>query len=433
MTSSSKPGKAWFIRNAAGAVRGPFTSAHIQEFARTRKITGTTLIAKSAAGPWIEAGRVRGLTFTGSAVRPKEEDQHISPVSRSGGTSPALPSLHFVLGTCCCLVLCVLVAAALYLSHAYAAGKPEPFDVSRYDLTTEDGIKEAYYNRAANWSYEDSEPRSKIFRRFGYGGFVSTFWPLGAWNTKENLLRALTGVLARERAREIRPVRDALLSLIRERVSSGIGPRWMAEQVAAGRTYSREQVPDGIDPDKYTNYVGTYDEPTWQANLLACEVRCLELLLAYTEDDVDLKTKEINRKKRVYQVAERVVKEALENDSAIAENAEAKKERLPGKPRGASTRRSVYKVKYHVICPGPANVDYSNGMGGSTEVRIGGTKEFFVELPATERAMCTAVALDPDAAVSIWLYVDGRRVAVSQNLNGGGAVSVSGAIDSPAR
>ena len=191
---------------------------------------------------------------------------------------------------------------------------------------------------------------------------------------------------------------------------------------------------DGKDPDKYTNYVGTYDEPTWQANLLACEKDVLEqFLLADTEDNLDLKSKEINRKAMVYQVARRVVQEALEKDSAIAENAEAKKERLPGKPRGASTRRSVYKVKYHVICPGPADVAYSNGMGGSTEVRIGGTKEFFAELPATERAMCTAVSLDPDATVSIWLYVDGRRVAVSQNLNGGGAVSVSGVIDSPAR
>jgi hypothetical protein len=56
-----------------------------------------------------------------------------------------------------------------------------------------------------------------------------------------------------------------------------------------------------------------------------------------------------------------------------------------------------------------------------------------VTLSRDETANVIAKALDRDAPVSAWIYVDGKRVAVSTDNDGGGTVTCSGNLQSQER
>lgn len=54
-------------------------------------------------------------------------------------------------------------------------------------------------------------------------------------------------------------------------------------------------------------------------------------------------------------------------------------------------------------------------------------------MPTSEVASVSARALDRDSAISIFLFVNDNRVAVSMDNNGGGSVVASAKLDSPER
>lgn len=93
-----------------------------------------------------------------------------------------------------------------------------------------------------------------------------------------------------------------------------------------------------------------------------------------------------------------------------------------------------YEVKYEVFSPGPISVKYRNGLGGWDEKKLvakqDGSYVIEVTLSASETAQITAKALDRDAPISAWIYVNGTRVAVSSDNDGGGTVTASGSLQS---
>jgi hypothetical protein len=95
----------------------------------------------------------------------------------------------------------------------------------------------------------------------------------------------------------------------------------------------------------------------------------------------------------------------------------------------------TYDAKYEVFSPGPISVKYRNGLGGWDEKRMAakqdGSYVIEVTLSADQTAQITAKALDRDAPISAWIYVNGTRVAVSSDNDGGGTVTASGNLQSP--
>jgi hypothetical protein len=96
-----------------------------------------------------------------------------------------------------------------------------------------------------------------------------------------------------------------------------------------------------------------------------------------------------------------------------------------------------YSVRYEILSPGAVSVRYRNGLGGWDDKRMenhnDGIFKIEIELPVDDTAVITATALDRDAPISVWLYVEGKRVAVSTNHDGGGTVTCSGNLRSQER
>ena len=64
-----------FIKDPfTGNVQGPFSQAKLKELAKNGEIAGSWEVAKSNSGPWIKAGRIKGLVFGDSD---DEEDDWI--------------------------------------------------------------------------------------------------------------------------------------------------------------------------------------------------------------------------------------------------------------------------------------------------------------------------------------------------------------------
>lgn len=95
----------------------------------------------------------------------------------------------------------------------------------------------------------------------------------------------------------------------------------------------------------------------------------------------------------------------------------------------------TYSVRYEILSPGPVKVEYRNSLGGMDEKRFtraeDGRYAIDVTLSADENAVCSATALDQDAPISVWLYVNGKRVCVSTDNKGGGRVICGGNLNSP--
>jgi len=51
-------------------VQGPVSASQLQQLAGLGRITPTTQVRKGAAGPWVEANRVKGLSFAAGPVQP---------------------------------------------------------------------------------------------------------------------------------------------------------------------------------------------------------------------------------------------------------------------------------------------------------------------------------------------------------------------------
>jgi hypothetical protein len=105
---------------------------------------------------------------------------------------------------------------------------------------------------------------------------------------------------------------------------------------------------------------------------------------------------------------------------------------LSSKPKNGK-----FSVRYEIFSPGPVLVRYRNGLGGWDEKRMMSKQDephvIEVTLSRDETANVIAKALDRDAPVSAWIYVDGKRVAVSTDNDGGGTVTCSGNLQSQER
>jgi hypothetical protein len=104
-------------------------------------------------------------------------------------------------------------------------------------------------------------------------------------------------------------------------------------------------------------------------------------------------------------------------------------------PSSKSSTGQTYSVRYEILSPGPVKVEYRNSLGGMDEKRFtradDGQYVIDVTLSADENAVCSATALDQDAPISVWLYVNGKRVCVSTDNKGGGRVICGGNLNSP--
>ena len=76
-----------FIKDPfTGNVQGPFSQAKLKELAKNGQIDGGWEVAKSNNGPWMKAGRIKGLVF---GDRLDEEDDWIhAPATPPSSTNP---------------------------------------------------------------------------------------------------------------------------------------------------------------------------------------------------------------------------------------------------------------------------------------------------------------------------------------------------------
>jgi len=86
----------WYVK-IQGKRAGPMTAAQLKGLARRGQVGPTDLVRQEGGGPWVPAGRVKGLfpvtaASSGQSVNPTAAGQSVSPAAAEPSVAPAAPA-----------------------------------------------------------------------------------------------------------------------------------------------------------------------------------------------------------------------------------------------------------------------------------------------------------------------------------------------------